>query len=189
MTISSSSILLFFFALAPLASQTSGATQAVPPLPVGTVPMYFDDPVVPAPGEHAGFGCFGACGASCACEGRTYEVVTTSFEGKTCRWKTTSCLTHSFCQWHDGCYSSCDKTFPDSDFLGNLQREACNRTCDESCVYGNDPQPIGGWADSSLDPGPPPETLGGVMCARRLASDPTVPFDGRIVYADLINCD
>ena len=150
--------------------------------------MYIEDPVVPAPGEHAGFGCFGACRASCACEDRKDSEVTTSFEGKTCRWNSTSCLTHSFRRWHDGCYSSSDKTFPDSDFFGNLQREACNRTCDRSCIDGY-AEPIGGWADSSLYPGPPPETLGSVMCARRLASDPTVPYDGRITYAELISCD
>lgn len=163
---------------------------AVPQLPEGTVPYFVEDPVLPSsPDQPAGFACYGGCGASCACEGRADSQATTCAEGQRCTWKTTSCLTHSFCRWHDACYLRCDDQFPGKVNDFSIERPLCYRDCDLSCVTGKDPNPIGGWDPADLDPGPPPEHLGAVMCARRLAHDPSVPFDGVMVFAALSSCE
>jgi hypothetical protein len=161
------------------------------PLPPGTLPMYVEDPVLPDDGETpVGFGCFGACGASCECVGRQDgEATTTLDDGRVCTWQTTSCSTHEFCRWHDGCYRACDYQYPGTVNDTSWSRTWCYRTCDASCVTGRDPGPAAGWSPPSLDPGPPPDGgLGLAMCARRLAWDPTVPYDGKLTYARLLAC-
>lgn len=159
------------------------------PLPPGTRHLYVDDPVLPAdPSQSAGFGCFESCGGSCNCIDRQDSSITTVFEGYTCFWDTISCNTHPFCRWHDKCYHSCDKTFPGRVDDGNFARSLCYRSCDNGCFSNGVPQPLGGWPDESLNPGPNPAQMSITSCARMLAHDSSLPYDGRITYAKLLMC-
>ncbi len=174
---------------APRAAHADGAF--VPTLPSGTKPLYVPDAVAPAAGSTvpAGFGCFGACGASCDCVHRADATRVTHESGHVCTWKTVTCETHSFCRWHDGCYQSCDSQFPGREDDGSWFRPLCYRACDLACVDGHDPKPIGGWDPAELNPGTPPETLGAVKCLERLSNAPLVPYDGTFTYADLVSCE
>lgn len=161
----------------------------VAPLPSGTVPMYVPDPVLPAdPATPVGFGCLDGCGPSCDCVGRVDAEVTTTFEGKVCRWATIECRTHSFCRWHDGCYRSCDFQFPGRVDDGVTARTRCYRACDIACSTGVVQGPEGGWRPPDLEPGPPPETLGIFQCLKRLLFSDAVPYDGVVTYARLLEC-
>lgn len=155
--------------------------------PVDTLPFYTADPVLPSGNEPAGFGCFGACGKSCDCVGAKTGSITTCKQGRMCSWKTLQCKTHSFCQWHDGCYHRCDEQFPGQVDDGSVWRFMCYRSCDLSCVDGRPPEPIGGWTKVK-PPGPPPEALGMEMCAKRMAWDESVPYDGTLTYAGNPEC-
>lgn len=160
-------------------------------LPPGTVPMWTPDPVLPVdPGTPAGFGCFEACGPSCACVGRADGSTTTILEdGRTCRWQTVRCNTHAFCRWHDRCYHSCDRQYPGTVDDGSFGRALCYRSCDIACSTGHEPAPVGGWDPPELTPGAPTMVPGIVECVMRLRFDDSVPYDGTITYAHLLGCD
>lgn len=168
----------------------SSAFANGPPLPADTVPLYIEDPVLP---DHAsapsGFACYGACGASCKCVGFQASDTSTCFEGKRCHWKTISCKTHGFCRWHDGCHRSCDFQFPGNVGDGDSRRTVCYTGCNLGCITGNAAAPAGGWNPPSLDPGPlPGGGLGFSACLARLRWDPSVAYDGAIVFAELDKC-
>jgi hypothetical protein len=166
-----------------------GTVDDTPALPEGTVRMYVPDPVLPNDSRTPeGFGCFGACGPSCDCVDRVDAEVTTHEEGRACRWQTISCKTHSFCEWHDSCYRSCDFQVPGAVGDGRVARGLCYRSCDLACTSGNEPSPLGGWNPPEISPGPPPEALGLRECVARLTAPSTVTYDGVITYAQLIGC-
>ncbi len=161
-------------------------TRAFTP-PPNTLPQCVPDPVLPAdPKEPPGFGCLGACGPGCDCVGKTVTTFANCERGYRCTWPITRCKTHSFCRWHDGCYHACDFNFPGRVDDGNYQRSLCYWSCDLSCSDGTAPTAWGGWIGTP--PGPPPETLTTEMCLRRLAWDPTVPYDGVIHFAGTPKC-
>lgn len=165
------------------------AAAPAPALPPGTVPMYAPDPVLSAdPATPAGFGCFGACGASCDCADRVDDRITLADGDQVCDWQTIRCNTHDFCRWHDLCYQRCDEMFPGRDDDRSSGRFYCYRSCDASCATGDEPKPIGGWRPADLSPGQPPEALGAAACLLRLANAPGVPYDGVTTYAQLIGC-
>lgn len=159
------------------------------PLPQGTFSLYVSDPVVPSdPAAPQGFGCFLSCGRSCECINRVNGKTTTTVEEFLCDWETVTCNTHPFCRWHDTCYRNCDITFPGKIDDGNFSRSLCYLSCDAGCSTDKEPEPLGGWPDDTLNPGPNPAQMPVSSCLRMLAHDPTLDYDGRITYAKLLGC-
>lgn len=156
-------------ALASPAAWPTAAEAGPPPdhLP-GTRPMSVPDAVGP-------FGCFHACGASCACAGRKDSTQTLNHGGRSCRYQVIQCNTHPFCVWHDQCYMDCDNTMPNA-----LRRTGCYRQCDTGCVTGAAP-----WSNYP----DPPGRYSLSDCIRWARHRDSAPATGTITYSQLSGCD
>jgi hypothetical protein len=156
-----------------------------PPTMPDTEDYSIPDAVASAAGQEGEFQCFGACGASCNCAGRTVEEVTVQVGFLMCTYEVTTCNTHPFCQWHDTCYKNCDEMYPGVVGDGSAQdRTSCYRACDGSCFSGN--APSWAWCPPELAPGAPPGSYGLGTCAGWALSLADSPSDGTIQFSRLL---
>lgn len=168
-------------------AEASGAIAACicPPTMPDTEPFSIPDAVSTAAGQEGEFQCFGACGASCNCAGRTVSEVTVQVGFLWCTYEVTTCNTHSFCRWHDTCYKNCDEMFPGVVGDASAQdRTNCYRACDGSCMSGN--APVWAWCPPDLDPGAPPGSYGIGTCLSWAFAQADSPSDGTIQFSRLL---
>lgn len=154
-----------------------------------TRPIYIPDPVTYLPNGEAGFGCYGACGASCGCAGRidsteSREEVVNGVKVE-CHYEIVNCFTHPFCRWHDACYYGCDHSYPTNSFL----RSICYRTCDSGCLTGKSPSAImKEWPDAALDIDIPDAPFSAMRCKHFATNENVDLYEERMIFSRRTLC-
>ena len=159
-----------------------------PNLP-NTRPVFIVDPVEPDVGESPGFGCYGGCGASCACAGLTESNVSNieivNGQKMECSYQVIECYTHAFCRWHDACYYACDFSYPNNGAL----RASCYRSCDSGCLTGRSPSPLmPEWPDKDLDIFVPDAPFSPLNCIRFATNNKTDLYKERMRFSKRLSC-